>query len=155
MEGKSALLTEELVRKAIDHVLPAITHFVAGSQEGQGFVRVYVGGDKLPIMDCGTIGRGVLHDEWSYEYSDFARKKCEIALREKMGVGDVLGLWLVNLEEEDILYRGGIYKLGIAVGVSGLEEDTDVLIARWILETIIMFVKRELQRRRQRGKDYL
>ena len=137
--GKSHLLTKELAHDVLTLLRPAILKLIDSFGGSQGLVCICVGTEKLPFIDR-EIGSAT--GDWKYPYDDLARTKAVMSLREKMGTGDILGQpW--RLEKDDVLYRGGIYKEGLAVGVSGLEEDEDVLIARLIIETIIMVVKRK------------
>lgn len=138
---KSYFLTKELLDGVIETLRPAIQELIGAFGGSQGFVCICVCSETFTGTgyQVGTVPEN--HDQWDHPYDLIALEKTHMSLRERMGVGDILGQpW--RLQAGDTVYPGGIYKEGIAVGVSGLDADHDVVLANLIGDTIIMAVKR-------------
>ena len=143
MSVRTPFLTKPVVKGAIAFVEPAIRALMEqchGEHQNVLHINVQTPNDLEVDHQIGDLASG----EWKYPYDDIAIKKTEMAIRSGSESFEVrFEPWL--LQSDDTPYVGSAYYKGIAVGVSGMDEDTDELVAHLILRSIIRASRREYQ----------
>lgn len=132
------VLTQKLVLKAIDQVLPALRNLVKNHTWGPLGLAIAVGGKglKQPVVyimeELGT------EESWKEQWGDknfrkIAIKKMEVSLRTGKESGCVVINTPWQLESGDFIYQGGVAEdTDLAVGISGAHGGTDEACA-WIV----------------------
>jgi hypothetical protein len=136
------ILKDELVREAIDLALPSIPRMIkrfGWGPEGVVIGVSWVGRPLLPLLHVmEELGpEETWEEKWKYNFRELVLNKLSVILRAegRATSEDILRKpWL--LEEGDCLYVGAVIQDGIAVAVSGAQEETDKAIAKIVLEEI-------------------
>lgn len=114
--------------------------------------------DGYPELVTGYTVSGSVHDE--YWYQDNAHGKSLVCLNTGMDSHEAVRLHQGSLRNIDgaFPWGGAIIDHGIIVGVSGFKEDEDILLARTILNRLVMLLNREgeaiLAEARERGEHW-
>jgi len=79
--------------------------------------------------------------EWGEirDFAEVAKRKLELAKRLKMNTSVAINLYPWLLKEGEYLYPGGVYRDGIACGVSGAKGWVDECLAEMVVSAIIVF----------------
>ncbi len=136
MKEKSFILDREIAKKAIEIVEPSI---LAAMESG------IVKRKALSICILNPQGEGIIllqHSinigeakEWKHPFDKIAMSKATTAQGKRKNTSYVRDLEPQMLVQGNTIYSGGAYFQGIAVGVSGVEEYFDEMIAKWIVHT--------------------
>ncbi|MBI4155701.1 MAG: hypothetical protein HY507_00525 [Candidatus Zambryskibacteria bacterium] len=153
LEMPPYVLDYDFLEEVLALIGPAIKVLMQRFGEGQGVLYITVVLESDGIEFDYEIG-DLPSKDWQYPYGDLAENKARVALREKMDMADILKEpWRFRIG--DTVYDGSVYEAGIAVGVSGCDEDTDTLIARFFLNTILMMSRRKFSKERKNIGNFI
>ena len=134
----SALLTRELAEKAIAMVTLAIIGLLRQPDTKRSALAVTIldptDGNVLFETTFGKMKK----EEWPYPFDDIARGKAHLAHRTKMNTAQVIGQAPYLLQAGDPKFIGGVFRYGMAVGVSGIQSRRDEMVAGWIIDACAM-----------------
>ncbi|MCJ7793273.1 MAG: heme-binding protein [Candidatus Marinimicrobia bacterium] len=154
------ILTEELVKRALDFLGPSIEAMIKVKEAAFGprFIFVGVDGPGLKEPVHGFFGdqskvTSKLSD-WDPKWGEYihpttfhglAITKCKTARRNGEPTSVTITLHPEKFEKGEYLYAGGVAeeKDGVAVGVSGLHGFVDEWIAWWVYHAIVTFCQQE------------
>jgi hypothetical protein len=145
----SAILTEELVNKALNAAVPTIETLLQDDLcvWGPRYVAVWVSGPDVDVIRYIPEKVPDWDPAWGPQiiFSEIARAKLEVADRTGMSTADTLRHpWV--LQPGDTLYEGAVVSLGgLSVAISGAKGQADDGIARLILAIIEMYCRLELR----------
>lgn len=129
------ILTKEVAQEALE----LVKAMFECNWESWGFnrlgVKVYVvlGNTNDPLYFVrGEIGEPTN----DYPFARIAESKATMAFKERMDTGVLLVSKPHLLRDGDTIYRGGVFGDGFSVGVSGVQDFMDELIARFLRDTI-------------------
>lgn len=150
------ILTEDLVTVAIGLVEPLAREVLSlpSAIWGPAWVEGVVSVPGLPKQRFQYGQAGLWDPQWGkpFDLGAGADLKCEAALRTRMDTRAIINLCPWQFKPGELLYPGGVYWLGIAVGVSGAMSSTDEGIAKLLIETIVMLSRLEVQKREKTGQ---
>lgn len=152
------LLTEELVREAIQLALPSVREVVAKHTWGPLGVAIVIdakGLEKPFLFAMDELGPRENWKNRKGEFSDFleiARLKAQLAKRYGSPTSSIVASHPWSLEEGEFFYAGGVAEdTDLAVGASGAFGDTDEACA-WIVFSIIQLLcKRKIAEMQAQG----
>lgn len=135
-----------IAQKALGLVVPSfgglLDHFKPGTQHS--------------LAICILDDAGLIHKDHFFcgnpKYARFAEKKAQLALKHRSTTRDLRDHETTLLVTGDILWAGGAYAHGIAVGVSGLPEHIDEAVAWMILSMIAAISRHNLREFRKNGE---
>lgn len=131
---ESYILNVKLVEESIKIVLPAIKNAMETGVLKRKHLSICVLNPKNEsVLFQHNIGDRA---KWEDPFNELAKSKARIAKREKKDVSYVRERKPWMLESGDTIWSGGVYFQGLVVGVSGVEEYFDEMIAKWIIHTI-------------------
>lgn len=153
-----SLLTEALVKNAVDLVTPVITQLINGTAEKKGIYIVVTDPDKpykkktvleKAILWEGSVGEG-------REFQAFAAGKAQVVWRTgKQSILTETGISLLP-EEKDCVWSGSaVATFGaktLIVAVSGLREYQDIYVAKLILATIELMIAQTIRTLKDNGE---
>lgn len=145
------IVTEGMVKTAIALVRPAAQTMLKtkGLTWGPKFVEGSVRVRGLRVIDfCFGTVPGKWNPKWGEEmnFAKIASRKRRLAERGRANTSVIVTKpW--TLLDGDYLYAGGVYRDGIAVGVSGAKSATDEAIAEMVVSTIVMLAHLETEKR--------
>ncbi len=111
-----------------------------------------------PIERCmrQTFGKAPeKRGDWKRSYDAYAYSKASLANEHKMNTSQLVNEQPALMNEGDIIYAGGVWLHGIAVGVSGIESQLDETIAKIVAELIHAAILMELTVFQATGKAHL
>jgi len=140
---KSGILTEELVRKAIALATPSINAILwtKGTTWGPKWVAIAFSGPWLDEPVTAIVGDV---EEWKEEWGKpksfeaIALAKLQTAFGKGDYTGHMVACTPWRLVEGDYLYRGGVFRDGLAASASGAYGETDEGIAEIVLAMVRM-----------------
>ena len=140
-KGESYILDKDLVKKAIEIVMPAIRTCM----EGKIFKR-----KCLSICVLEPKKGKVLHtenikdEEWDHDFEKIASSKAKVSYKGKTDTALISLRKPWSFEVGDTIYPGGVYYKGLVIGVSGVEPYFDEMIANWIIFAIKGLCSKEM-----------
>lgn len=150
------IVTEAMVTTAIRLVEPlareilSLPNAIWGPTWVEG--KILVPGLPEARFQYGTVE--MWDPKWGepFDLAAGADSKCEAALRVSMDTRAIINLCPWLLEDGDLMYPGGVYRHGIACGISGASSSADEGIACLVIETIAMLSRLEVQHRQEIGQ---
>ncbi|OGM19906.1 hypothetical protein A2955_04445 [Candidatus Woesebacteria bacterium RIFCSPLOWO2_01_FULL_37_19] len=156
------LLTEELVREAINLALPSVRELTAKHTWGPKGVAIVVDAKGLSapfvfVMDeLGPRGTWTNRKDEFIDFLQVARMKAQLARRYGSTTSSIIANHPWSLEEGEYLYPGGVAEdTDLGVGASGAYGDTDEACAWVIWNTILLVCKRKIAEMREQGINRL
>ncbi len=138
----SFLLTAEIVEKAINMVLPAITTAMDNNILGGHDLHIVVMNPGVRPHEVRDAHEAILCErsfgvqaKWNYPYKDFARAKAFASWRTGLPTGVIRQVMPYLLKEKDTLYYGSAVLDGIVVGTSGVQEWFDEWVSYLVAAT--------------------
>jgi hypothetical protein len=145
------IITEELIKEAIDLVSPSAEAIFAA--EGTGWGPKWVDG-FVAAPGLGDIPfRFGEATEWNPVWGDqpdfpaIAAQKLRLAKRLGEDTSRIVAVRPWQLEPGEYLYEGGVSRFGISAATSGAKGRTDEALADILVSTIIMLAHLETDRR--------
>jgi len=152
--------TEEMVKKAVELVMPAANEILAseGTTWGPKWVEIWIQAPGVEQPLAFAYGLGDLNKwnpEWGarLDFGEIAAAKLQVITREHADSGHVVIRTPWQFEEGEYLYAGGIVREGIYVAVSGAKEAVDTAIAEMVASAIAMLAYLETAKRLKEGKE--
>jgi hypothetical protein len=140
---RSLFLTPALADHAYSLVAPAITHILSTSAKRQA-LHVTILDGVVPFEDTAAgfknalrFDRVAVKDAWVVDYETNARTKARMSWRARMDTLTLITVCPTHLQHADSKYAGGVWRDGVVVGVSGVEQYFDHMIAAIIAEACI------------------
>lgn len=154
----SPRLREKDVKTIIESLFRGIEDFIKAcdaDHAGQGvYIVVYDPGGNKVYKGATPLLHEVPYSEWKHRYDQFARQKAFQAMRDKRNTGSAWkGPWL--LQPGDVVWSGGVYYEGWAIGVSGVAHDIDEGIAYMILAALEAVSKKRYRQLLGTGRDHV
>ncbi len=147
------IISQSMIDWAIVLVKPAAEEilFAAGMTWGPLWVDGVVSAPGLNDLYFRFGRPAEWNPEWGEkrDFSEVAKCKLRLAkrLRINTSVAIVLYPWL--LEEGDYLYPGGVYRDGIACGISGAKGRVDEGLSEMVVSAIIILANLETDARKE------
>lgn len=148
------IITQSMIDWAIVLVKPAAEDILraAGMTWGPRWVDGVV---SAPGLEDLKFRFGIKPSEWDPEwgaerdFSEVAMHKLGLAKRLRMNTSVAITLYPWLLEEGDYLYPGGVYRDGIACGISGAKGRVDESLSEMLVSVIIMLAQLETDARKE------
>ena len=145
------IITEELIRQAVDLVAPSAEAILAAEGTGKGpkWVDGFVSAPELGDIPI-RFGEAT---EWNPAWGDqpnfpaIAAQKLKLAKRLGEDTSRIVAVRPWQLEPGEYLYEGGVSRFGISAAISGAMGHTDEALADILVSTIIMLAHLETDRR--------
>ena len=145
------IITEELVKRAIALVVPSAEAILATEDAiwGPCWVKGII---SVPGLDDISFCLGE-ETPWQVvwgekrDFSGVAKKKLQVAKRLRMTTSVVIATCPWLLLPDEYLYPGGVYRDGIACGVSGAKGRADEALAEMVISAVIMLAHLKTDRR--------
>jgi len=144
------ILTEELIRKAIELARPGVQNILdtEGMTWGPKWVYGWATGPGIPEDEKILFSFGQVDPNWkSPDFGLIAYEKMLTVEREKLPTSVIASTkpWL--LEDDEYLYAGATTRDGISVAVSGAMGRVDEAIAEIVLSLIVMLALMDADQR--------
>lgn len=152
MKGMSSLLDGNVAEEAVALVFPSITELLQSRRTlRKGCVIVVL--EPLGAAKVGHEFTGKLDE--AHDYNRIAFRKALKAWETKMNTSLLQAQKPGLFGEGDTHFGGGVCLDGIAaVGVSGLEEENDEMIAMWVATAIKRLLISKMKKFLESGKDF-
>lgn len=146
----SSILTLEVAQQAVNAVLPSIQSLVRTNVLKRESLHIVIGEPAFtdrrdPSFERWQSGGILLQhsigdpSQWQRPYDEFARRKCYQSWRWEMTMRQMLSEYRYLLQPGDAVYEGSAISRNLVVGVSGVQQHFDHMIAHWILEACRAF----------------
>jgi hypothetical protein len=145
------IITEGMVTKAVTLVRPTALTLLRtkGLTWGPKFVEGNIGIACLPSIAFGFGTMTRWDPKWGEEidFAKIAQRKRRQAQRVRANTSTTVAAKPWILWKGDYLYSGGVYRDGIAVGVSGAYGWVDEAIGTMLIDVIVMLAHLEVDKR--------
>lgn len=151
-DERDRTLTEELVAEAVNLVLPAIMNMMEKGVVKRRHLGIMVLDPADVPHQPGKAQDTIYHlnigdkKKWEHNFDTIAHHKAACASENKCNTSEIKNNRPYLLKACDPPYGGGVYVDGLAVGVAGLEEYYDEMIAYMIVASIRALCKREIEK---------
>jgi len=142
------IITEEIANKAIELVSPAIQAAFDTGVANKACFHITIGVSQSDGTYKTLAVKNFGHDDWQRPYDQIAHAKAVLSARTGKNSREVQLMHPNLLEEQDVMYWGGVISDGIVVAGSGVQPWIDEAISKAALAFIDGLVNDWVETRR-------